>query len=387
MKVTHIIGGLGVGGANVMLYKLVSLMDREAFKTEVFTLTGIGPIGERVRALGIPVRNLGMRRRAPNPFALLQLAFWLRQNPPDVVQTWGYHSDLIGGLASRLAGSAKVMWGIRHTDLDPHIEKRRTIWTAKACARLSPWVPSQIVCCARSSRRVHMKMGYESSKMVVIPNGFDLTAFKPDPTARLSVRSELGISEAAPLIGLVARYHPQKDHRNFIQAAERFNKYEPDAHFILCGEGISWTNIELAAWIKATGISRNFHLLGVREDVPRLTAALDIATVSAASGEAFPNVIGEAMACGVPCVVTDVGDSALIVGETGLVVPAKNSSALQAGWVELLLGMNRDQRIQLGLKARGRILETFSLSTIVEKYEQLYKSSTKQESHLNAIRA
>jgi glycosyltransferase involved in cell wall biosynthesis len=374
MKVLHIVAALETGGAEKVLYKLLSRTDREAFESEVISLIDIGPIGQKIQALGVSVRALGMRRSGvPNPLAMLRLAYWLQRDPPQVIQTWMYHADLIGGLAAKLAGSIPVAWGIHHSNLDPQSSRRSTIWIAMTCARLSCWLPARIACCSEASRQVHAQLGYAADKMVVIPNGFDLTIFEPDSAARRSVRQELGIPEEAPLIGLVARFHPQKDHCNFVQAAARFHARVPESHFLLCGDGITWDNPELTGWIEAAGIQSQCHLLGRREDIPHLTAALDIAS-TASYGEAFPMVIGEAMACGVPCVVTDVGDSAIIVGETGVVVPPKDPQALAAGWSQLLLDISREERLQLGLAARQRIMERYGLGKIVEQYEHLYES-------------
>jgi glycosyltransferase involved in cell wall biosynthesis len=359
----------------MMLYKLLSRTDRTVFETEVISLIDVGPIGQKIQALGVPVRALGMRRSGvPNLLAVLRLAGWLRQDPPHVIQTWMYHADLIGGLAATLAGRIPVAWGIHHTHLDPQNSRRSTIWIAMTCARLSRWLPARIVCCSEASRQVHAQLGYASDKMVVIPNGFDLAVFRPDPKARRSVRQELGIPAEAPLIGLVARFHPQKDHHNFFQAAARLHAQLPEAHFLLCGDGITWENSELTGWIKAAGIQGQCHLLGRREDILRLTAALDVASTAAAYGEAFPMVIGEAMACGVPCVVTDVGDSAIMTGETGVIVHPKDPQALATGWSRLLLNMSREERVQLGLAARQRIMERYSLEKIARQYERLYES-------------
>jgi glycosyltransferase involved in cell wall biosynthesis len=243
-----------------------------------------------------------------------------------------------------------------------------------ACARLSHWLPARIVCCSEASRQVHRQRGYPADKMLVITNGFDLATFRPDQGARQSVRQELGIPEDAPLIGLVARFDPQKDHRNFLQAAAKLHAQLPESYFLLCGDDLTWENAELVGWIEPVGIRHRCRLLGTREDTPRLTAALDLATTSSAYGEAFPLVIGEAMACGVPCVVTDVGDSAIIVGETGVVVPPRDPQALATGWSQLLLDMSRDERLQLGMAARQRIMERYSMGKIVAQYESLYES-------------
>lgn len=371
MNLTHIITGLDTGGAEMMLYKLLSRMDRAAFEAQVVSLTDIGPIGQKIQALGIPVRALRMHRGMPNPVAVLRLARWLRRDSPHLIQTWMYHADMIGGLAARVAGGIPVVWGIRQSNLDPQKSKRTTIWTARTCARLSHWLPIRIVCCSEGSRRVHTKLGYAAHKMVVIPNGFDLTVFRPDPVARLSVRQELGIPKDAPVIGLVGRFDPQKDHRNFVLASRRVHALLPDAHFLMCGEGVAWENQDLAGWIMAAGFRDRCHLLGRREDISRLNATLDVACSSSAFGEGFTNAIGEAMACGVPCVVTDVGDSALLVGDTGRIVPSRDPQALAEACYELI-ELRLNGGTDLGLAPRRRVEEHFSLPAIVARYEGLY---------------
>lgn len=381
-RVTHVITGLNPGGAEMMLYKLLGEMDRSRFDPLVVSLLDKGTIGPRIGALGVPVRALGMRRGVPNPLAILKLARWLQQAKPDVIQTWMYHADLIGGLAARLAGDIPVAWGIRHSNLDPQGSKRSTIWTAKTCARLSHWLPIHIVCCSEASRRVHAALGYATHKMTVIPNGFDLNTFKPDYAAQISVRQDLDIPESVVLIGLVGRFDPQKDHRNFIEAAALLYTRTPDVHFVLCGDGVTWENRELLRRIEMAGIRKHCHLLGRRGDIPRLMAALDIASSSSSYGEGFSNVVGEAMACGVPCVVTDVGDSAYIVGDTGKVLPPKDPDALAKAW-QSLIDIGAAGRAELGRAARARIIQHFSLPTVVRQYEALYSAllDKKRETH------
>jgi glycosyltransferase involved in cell wall biosynthesis len=241
-----------------------------------------------------------------------------------------YHANLVGALAVRMAGHVPVVWGIHHSALDPRVDKRRTMLVNRACAFLSRKLPARIVCCSEASLRIHKELGYAAEKLEVIPNGFDLERVKPDPTARVSVREELGIPADALTVGIAARFHPHKDHRNFVRAAARLHKQMPEIHFLLCGLGITWQNSQLVEWIEAAGVRDRFHLLGLRRDMPRLFAGMDIATTASRS-EAFPIAIGEAMACGTPCVVTNVGDSALIVGETGSVVaPGSGRQASRA---------------------------------------------------------
>jgi glycosyltransferase involved in cell wall biosynthesis len=373
IKITHIISGLQADGAETVLHAISSRMDPNRFQNEVISLTDLGPMTERFTASGISVRALGMQPGIPNPYRLLRLAGWLSQSKPQVVQTWMYHADLIGGVAAQLAGKLPVVWGIHHANLDPSQNKRMTIWTARVCARLSRRMPSRIVCCSEVSRRAHARFGYAEHKMEVIHNGFDLQQFRPNVEARASLRQELGISSDAPLVGMAARFHVQKGHRNFIEAAGRLHGNAPDVHFVLCGQGVDVNNAELTDWIKqcGPGLKEVVHLLGSRKDMARFFAALDVAT-SASLSEAFPMAVGEAMACGTPCVVTDVGDSAAIVGETGKVVPASDPRALADAWQQLL-ARNPADRQQMGQAARNRVERRFGIGSIVERYQELYR--------------
>jgi glycosyltransferase involved in cell wall biosynthesis len=371
ISVFCLITALTGGGAETVLYRLMSRLDRTKFNPQVVSMIGLGPVSEKIRALGIQVRSLGMSQGIPNPLAVLKLVRWLQCDKPDVIQTWMYHADLLGGLAARLAGGIPVSWGIRHSDLSVEGNRRLTLLTVKACAPLSRWLPTKIVCCSEASREVHAAVGYATEKMIVIPNGIDPELFRPNPNARATIRRNLGIPDDAPIIGMVGRFDPQKDHYNFIQAAQRLYRSQPDARFLLCGEEVTWENAELVKWIEDAGIRERCFLLGKRDDIPDLTTAFDIATLSS-MGEGFPNVVIEAMACGVPCVVTDVGESARIVANTGTVVPRRDPQALADAW-HAMLKMDRTTHAQLGLAARRRVMEEYGLSQIVSRYESLFE--------------
>jgi glycosyltransferase involved in cell wall biosynthesis len=374
ISVLFLTTSLEIGGAEIMLCMLIEGMDKTRFSAQVVSLMDLDGVSlaEKIRKLGVPLRSLGMSPGRPNPMAVLRLAQWLREDRPDVISTWMYHADLVGGLAAKLAGGIPVAWGVHQSDLRPKGDSRLTIYTAQICARLSRWLPRRIVCCSEASRQVHTALGYEAEKMVVIPNGCDLANFRPDPAARESVRKELEIPAEAILIGSVSRFHPQKDHRNLVQAAGLLHRSHADAHFVLCGDNVTWENVQLTGWIREAGIQKRCHLLGRRHDMPRLTAAFDIASTSSSYGEAFPLVIGEAMGCEIPCVVTAVGDSALIVGDTGRVVPPNNSAALAQAWRELV-ELGGEGRSRLGAAARHRIREHFDLPDIVERYQNVYQ--------------
>ena len=371
IRVTHVINGLGVGGAETMLYRLLSASDRARFHHRVISLTDVGAIGKRMAALGLPVEALGMRRGLGDLAVPLRLARNLSRGSPSLVQTWMYHADLVGGLAARLAGSGPVIWNIRQSTLEPGLSKRTTIWTRRLCARLSRLVPQRIVCCSQVARDVHVRLGYAADKFVVIPNGFDLDEFRPDTAARQAVREELGIAPEMALVGGVGRWDPQKDYRTFVAAAARLAAEAPESRFLLCGEGLVWDNALLSGWIARAGLADRFVLLGHRDDIARVTAALDIAGSSSAYGEGFPNVVAEAMACAVPCAVTEVGDSAMLVAATGRTVPPAEPDALAGAWKELL-DLGPEGRASLGAAARARIARDFSLASVVARYERLY---------------
>jgi glycosyltransferase involved in cell wall biosynthesis len=370
IKVTHIISNLDGGGAETMLYRLLCGMDTARFKNEVISLTDLGTLTAKIRLAGVTVRALGMKRGMPNPLPVARLHQWIRTSKPQIVQTWMYHANLLGGLAARLAGEIPVVWGIHQANLDPELNKLLTIWTAKGCGRMSRWLPSYILFVSHASLLLHTQLGYAARRMEVIPNGFDLHEFSPDSAARLSLRMELEIAEDAVVIGMAAHFRPEKDHRNFVQAAARVHAMIPDVHFVLCGLGVTRDNQQLVKWIADAGIQYRCHLLGERRDIPRLFSAIDIATSSSLS-EAFPLSVGEAMACGTPCVVTNVGDSALMVGATGRVVAPGNPDALAEAWRELIEsgpGMRR----YLGMAARYRVQQHFALSATVERYQAIY---------------
>lgn len=208
--------------------------------------------------------------------------------------------------------------------------------------------------------------------MVVVPNGFELSQFKPDLDARFRVRAELGITDQTPLVGLIGRFDPQKNHAGFFEAAGVLHRHIPQVHFVLAGQGVDVSNAALMQTITQAGVLANTHLLGLRNDIPALMATLDV-LASSSYGEAFPNVLGEAMACGVPCAVTDVGDSAYIVGDTGRVVESGDMHGLAAA-LEELLALPLPEKAALSERARARVAEHFEIGAIVRRYEDFYES-------------
>lgn len=369
-SVLHVITGLETGGAEASLCKLLSRLDRSSYSCEVLSLTNLGPMAQRIAALGVGVAALGMSRRIPNPFDLIRLATVFRRKRPAIVHAWMYDANILTALAGFLAGRPKVVWEIRHANLDPMKNKRRTICMMKAGAVMSGWAPASVVYNSETARRVHRRSGYGGRGEVVIPNGFDTDAFRPLDDGVAAVRKSCGIPEGAVVVGHVGRYHRQKDHATFVRAAAEILAQRDNAFFVCCGDGVTFDNSELAAHIDACGLRHRCRLLGKCADLAGIVPSFDV-YVSSSLGESFSNSLGEAMACGVPCVVTDVGDSAGIVGETGKVVRAGNPTALAEAVVDLLR-MEKGQRDVLGAAARRRVMDCYSLDTMVARYEALY---------------
>ncbi|MCL1467424.1 glycosyltransferase family 4 protein [Argonema galeatum] len=373
--VLHLITGLSTGGAETMLYKLLSKTNHSRFKPIVISLIDKGTLGDRIEALGIPVYTIGMEQGKPTLATIWQLIHLVGKLKPDLIQCWMYHSILAGEIASifRLK-SIPVIWNIRHSLYSLSYEKRLTADIIKILSFLSIF-SKKIIYNSQISARQHEKLGYKSRKTIIIPNGFDPDFFKPSIEVYKQIREELNLRSDCFLIGRFARYHEMKDYPNLLQAAAILLRDYPDVHFLLAGDEVNPKNEELCQIIQKLGISDRIHLLGERKDIPRLTAALDIASTTSFYGEAFPNVIGEAMSCGIPCVVTDVGDSAWIVGNTGRVVSPQNPQALANAWKELI-ALGAENRKVLGKAARDRIIASFSLDYVVAQYEGLYESVT-----------
>jgi glycosyltransferase involved in cell wall biosynthesis len=376
VRLLHIITGLDSDGAEKMLQRLIeSHNGNPRFRHTVCSLTTQGRLGEQMRARGIDVHVLGMRSPAGIPRAVWQLVQLIRLVHPDIVQTWMYHADFLGGLAARLAAHKRIIWGVRTTDVNS-TGSRVTITLRKMCAWLSWFVPQSIVCAAEASRRAHISVGYDASRMLVVPNGFDVARLVAAPELRSSLREQCGFAKDALVIGCLGRFHPVKDHRSFVRAAGIVADHAPNAVFLMVGRGLDHENPELASWIAETGHAGRFVLLGERTDVPACLAAMDVFCLSSRT-EGFPNVVGEAMAMGLPCVVTDVGDAAMLVADTGVVVPKEDSAALAQGLAKVI-DMSPEARQQLGMKARARIHSGFTMTHAREQFEALYQRIMEQ---------
>lgn len=372
VRIAFIITGLGTGGAETMLVKLLNYIDRRRYSIVVVSLSDSGSMGSKIESLGIPLYTIGMRRGRIQLTACFKLLKLLDTIQPHIVQGWMYHGNLAAQLISAfLPCKPAVLWNVRGDHTHLRREKRLTAAVIWANARLSKF-PAFIINNSLNSAEDHEKrLGFPYAKRVIIPNGFETDRFVASPVARKRIRLELGIAEDVLLIGLIGRYHSLKDHATFLHAAGLLLKRQPAVHFLMAGEQVNRENIELTSLIEKWTLQQAVHLLGKREDVPDLMASLDIAALTSIS-EGFPNVVGEAMSCEVPCTVTDVGDAAWLVGETGKVVSPRDPEGMAVA-MESLIAMGAQQRAILGQNARARIIDLFSVQAIARQYEQIYE--------------
>ena len=370
IRVSHVITGLGVGGAEMMLAKLVRGLDPARFHSSVVSLSSDLDMADLIRSSGVDVSSLGVSPATSSALtAIPRLMAVLSSQRADLVQTWMYHADLIGGIAARMMGRP-VIWNVQTSASDLDGLGRRTARVARLCGRLARIVPRRVVSCSQAAVQVHVRMGYQADRFRIIPNGTDVGVFRPDEGDRESFRREIGVAPDVPLIGLVARLHPMKDHDLLLRMTRRVAETHPGVRLVLIGLGLESSNAELLGRIAELGLETRVILLGLRTDIPRILCGLDLHVLSSAH-EGFPNILGEAMAAGARCVVTDVGDCRLIVGDTGLVVPPQQEESL-ADAVRSLLDMPRPAAQEMGRRARERVVQHFSLQRSVAAYGELY---------------
>ncbi|MCO8048558.1 glycosyltransferase [Acinetobacter towneri] len=369
MKVVHIIVGLHVGGAELMLKRLVLASHiKGKIQHEVISLTDLGIIGSDLKQAGIPVHILNMK----SAFSILRVYFslkkLLKKLKPDVVQTWMYHADLIGGMAAKSLRVKKIIWGIRNTSLDSNsgIIKKAI---RKSCALLSAQVPTTIVCVATKAKKLHENIGYSQDKMIVIPNGFDVNRFNVNNELRNKYRDELNIENTKLVIGNIGRFVPAKNQINFIKACLSLLDKGYDFDVLMAGRNISFENLEIKELVANRN---NFKLVGEIDQPEKFYNAIDVFCLSSIT-EGFPNVLGEAMAAEKVCLTTDAGDAKEILGICGYHISTPTSHEI-ANSIEVNI-LSKEFSIlkeEVGKMARLEIIKKYSLDKIVEDFEKLY---------------
>jgi glycosyltransferase involved in cell wall biosynthesis len=377
LLVLHIISDLQIGGAELMLYRLIKsdCGDDGNVKINyaVVSLGGTGPVGEWLIEHGIPVYALNIKRIFNAPMGLFKLYKIIDHLKPDIVHTWMYHADLLGGIAARL-NNRLLVWCVRATNVSAGWSKG-TILLRHICALFSYWLPEKIIFAAEASRSEHIKIGYSASKCLVIANGFDVVELNNLAPNRDVSRGALNIGADNIVIGTVGRFNEVKDYPNFIEALGIVGRSFTNIHILMVGKDLDFNNLYLTNLISLAGMNGRVTLLGNRLDIPACLAAMDIFCLSSLD-EGFPNVVGEAMSLSIPCIVTDVGDAAEIVGDTGIIVSKANSSALASALLRLI-NLSQKQRDQMGVLAKKRIENLYTLEQSRRKFINTYTEIVK----------
>lgn len=367
LRITHVITGLSRGGAESMLFKIAQVLSREAgFAHSIVTLLSENSFD--FAKIEVSVQTLGMSRGWATPRSILKLRRLVAGTKPDLILGWMYHGNFAATIAA--PKGVPVCWNIRHSIQDLANEKAMTRWLVKSGAVLGRRT-KRIIYCSQVAQVQHENLGYPKAKSAFIPNGFDLDRFQASANLKFQFRSDLGIGSDATLIGHVARFHPMKNHKGLIEAFASIAGKLPNAHLVLIGRDVTPQNPALAEAASGS-LAGRVHMLGERLDLDKLLPALDVYVSPSTWGEGFPNVLGEAMACAVPCVTTDVGESAAIVGDCGLVVAPGDTESLRIA-LERILTLAPAARGALGGKARQRVLNEYSLPVVAEKYASLFK--------------
>ncbi len=370
-RVLHLISGLAMGGAENALLKLLGGAEEMRQGAGVVSLRDRGALGSLIEGLGVPVQAAGIMASVPTPAAALRVRRMVSEFEPELIHGWMYHANLAAVFAaSPLRPRPPVLWNVQHSVYSLRNEKLFTAAVIALCARVSRRAAG-IIYNSRTAAAQHERLGYAVDRTIVIPNGFDTERFRPSAAVGAEVRAELGIGMGMPVVGMIGRFHPMKDHANFLRAGALLQAMVPGVHLVLAGPGVTRENQELTALMQRLQLGAGMSLLGERRDPERLLPAFDVLCLPSSS-EGSPNVVGEAMAAGVPCVVTDVGDSAWLVGETGRVVPPRDPEALAAA-LAAVLELPAAARRDMGMRARDRVVQEFSLPTIAKQYADLQR--------------
>jgi len=362
---------LGDGGAEHTLFKICKYDNIN--KHIVISLKGPGKYFSLLNKLGIKVYCLNIKFFSFHKiFFLIKLLSDLK---PNVVQTWLVHADFLGGITARLAGIKNIIWNIRYSNFEIGKAKLTTILIIKILAKLSLFIPRSIIINSKRAKKIFTIEGYDKKKLKFIPNGFDLSILKPQKFQKISFKKKIRIKKLLPLIGNVARYDKKKDHLNLLNALSLIKEKNINFFCTLVGSNIDKKNFSLISEIKRLKLSNNVRLLGQNDNILQVMNGLDIFVQSSSYGEGFPNVVAESMACGTPCIVTDVGDAGLIIGKTGWVVPPNNPNNLAKAIEKALNEMRTKNWNKRRNKARLRIKENFNISKMLQSYNEVWSKT------------
>jgi glycosyltransferase involved in cell wall biosynthesis len=369
MKILHIITSLDIGGAEIVLSNLIK-KQKVQHKSVVICIKVPGEISKQIEAYGTPVFSLGVNKNWKFFLALLKLIKIIKIEKPDIVNTWLYHADLIGFIASKLCFKKYVIWNIRCSDIDIGGMNWSTSFILRINAFLSRFV-SCIIVNSNNGKIWHSKRKFHPQAWEYIPNGYELSDWAINVEKTNEIRGELGFSEGSFVIGMVARYDKLKDHETFLKAMSIVLKKLPNVTIVMIGKNIDSSNTELLRVIKSCGLNSNIQLLGLQHELSKFYSSMDLLVVSSLT-EGFPNVIGEAMSAGLPCLSTDVGDASLLINDAKRIVPIKNPVEM-ASKVIKYINSGKEEWKYVSESSKDRILKQYSLDKMIDSYYKLYK--------------
>jgi glycosyltransferase involved in cell wall biosynthesis len=365
-KILHVISGLSDGGAEGALYRLIQFDNIN--KHEVVSLTDGGIYSRKMINIGVDVHLILMPRGKITFQGLLKLYRVIKNSNADVIQTWMYHADLLGGLIAKFIGNLDIYWGIR----GPY-NKERTSFSTKVtiwlCAMLSYWVPKKIISNSHYAKNVHVAIGYSAKKFAVVDNGYSYNKFSNNKD-KVEFCHEYDVNIDTPILGMVARFDPHKDHENFISAMQILSNKKIECCCLLIGSGMDKSNRVLLSLIEKYNVNSMVRLVGQSDKISEIMSFLDIHILSSVA-ESFPNVLAEAMISGTPCITTNVGDAKRIVGDTGWVVPAENAKILAEAIENAILELRNSNLWHLRQKACvDRVEAKFSMNAMIFSFHE-----------------
>ena len=375
MKILHIISGLKSGGAEGVMYRLI---DKDSINTHsVISLTDGGFYGQQLKKKNIFLKYLYFKKNIGSFITFFKLLFIIKKINPDIIQCWMYHGDFLGGLAARLLRKKKIYWNLRNSDLNLKWANKTTIFLAKLNSLLSYILPYKIISCSNKSLETHLKLGYCKKKIVLIDNGFDSTKFNFKKNYKKFWKTNLNIKERDIIFCFVGRWNSQKDFQTLFYAFRNFltvKKKQERIKLLLIGKDINFKNKNLKKELTRYKLSKNILLINETDEVNKILNVVDIGIFSSKGNEGFPNVIAEKMLTKIPCIVSDVGDAARIVGRNGLVYKKNN-------WIDLSKKMNIvynqffSNHIDWKSRkyfSREKIKDNFSLKKMIKSYQDIW---------------
>ena len=366
-QVMHVISGLHVGGAETMLYRLLSQSSLQK-NSVVISLSSGGELTEKIRQLGVEVIELP---RGSLFSTLKRLAEQVQLYKPNVLQSWLYRADL---LTSWVAWRARIplIWNVRQTEVAMVAQQSHIWWAQRMAVYVSKWLPKKIIYCAQAAKNSHEHIGYKQSKGMVINNGVDTQHFSMDESLRRAQRQDLGVLNDEMLVGMVGRFDPLKNHARFLRVLRDVIKQCPKQTVkgVLVGRGINIENDELMELIQRYDLVGKIELIEEVDNIQPLYCALDVHVLTSDS-EGWPNVLAEAMSVGLPCVATDVGDVSGILSDRSEVINRNNETQIAKKVVEFVQ-LPKSERWKIGKLNREKIQQNSSLQSAVERYDDLY---------------